>query len=275
MIRILNTIINALFNAMLWPVRELNPWAGMAVVSLFTALALVFIFKLVSNQQKLAAAKKRLISRLLEFAVYKEDIRTSLGAFARALMANALYLRYIMLPLAVCIVPMFFILVQVETRFASRPLRKGETAVIEAQLPEESDAGCSLEKILTSESLEVSAPVVIPALNQTAWRLTVISENPAYIRLAGSCKTFRKDIATGTGLQPIPDFSPSTGQYWQRLLNPASSSIPEQYGIESVHIIYPRRNLSIGLLNINWLIAYIALTLAFGYSFQKLFRITI
>ncbi len=267
--------MNSLCNALLWPVKGFDPWLGMAIVSAFTALLLVFIFKLVSNQQKLSAAKKKLIARLLEFAVYKEDTRTCLSAFGRAMTANIQYLRHIMLPLAVCMAPMFFILVQMGTRFAHRPLRKGETAVLEVNLSNVSTGLNDTKKIITSENLETTGPVRIPALNQIAWRLTVLSEGPAYFKLKNKTNTIEKRIATGKGLIPIPDLFPSPNQYWHRIINPSASSLPQESNTKSVHVIYPLRTLSIGLYDIHWLVAFVALTLIFGYSFQKLFRITI
>lgn len=110
----LNRAVGSLFNLIFLPFSSFNPWVAMLVVSLLTALLMLFIYKKTSNQEGIRLVKNRIKARLLEIRLYQTDLRTRTGSQKELLAANLQYLLYNLKPLLVMIVPIFLILAQAQ-----------------------------------------------------------------------------------------------------------------------------------------------------------------
>ncbi|HOI45163.1 MAG TPA: hypothetical protein PLX50_06090, partial [Candidatus Aminicenantes bacterium] len=136
MIWILNSVIGAIFDALLWPFRRMNPWFGMIAVSWLTALLMLFIFRRTSNQDGIRAVKNKIKAHLLELRLYKDSLGVSLKAQGQILLANLKYIGYNSKPMLVMIVPILLILIQLNLWFGAQALSPGQTALVKMKLDE-------------------------------------------------------------------------------------------------------------------------------------------
>ncbi len=111
----------------------------MTAVSLLTALLMLEVYKLTSNQAAIRRAKDRIKAHLYEMRLYKDNMRVTLAAQGAILKANLAYMGANLKPLAVMIVPLVLILAQLSLWFDRAPLRPGEEALVKAGLEASAD----------------------------------------------------------------------------------------------------------------------------------------
>jgi len=176
-----NSILNRVFDLALDPFSGMSPWAGMCAISLLASVLVLLVFRACSDRSLIKRRKGKFVARVLELALFRQDVVVNLGSFGRVLAANFWYLAALLRPLMVSIVPLLLILVQVHSFFAYRPLRVGETALIKARLPAELRVmNQSLSAALTSLMLNWSVRKPgggssIPSVSTTITVLRVLS----------------------------------------------------------------------------------------------------
>ena len=136
---IVNLVVGRAVDLVLWPFRGLSPWFGLVVVSLLTALLMLEVYKLTSNQAAIRRAKDRIKAHLLEMRLYKDNMRVTLGAQAGILKSNLAYMAANLKPLAVMIVPLVLILARLSLWFDRAPLRPGEETLVKVELAASAD----------------------------------------------------------------------------------------------------------------------------------------
>ena len=62
---------------------------------------------------------------------------------------------------------------------------------------------------------------------------------------------------------------------WDTLLYPGEPPIPGTHAIEAVEIVYPALDLDMFGWSVNWLAAFLVLSLTFGFAFKDLLGIEI
>ncbi|MCZ6821627.1 MAG: hypothetical protein O7F10_01605, partial [Deltaproteobacteria bacterium] len=131
---IVNNFFNVLFDVLLWPVGWLSPAWQVCALALPAAIFALVVFRYTSNQAGIERATDRVKAHLLELWLYRDDLRVTLRALGNVLRYNMTYLRYSLAPMAVMLVPFVLMLVQIESRFAFRSLKPGESAILTLEL---------------------------------------------------------------------------------------------------------------------------------------------
>jgi len=156
-VTLLASLLNGLFDLLLWPVRWSRPVA-LAWVAALAGIGLLWLFKLVTPQQRLAAARRRVTGLILELGLWQDDLRTLLRIQGELLAANGRYL-LTSLPSLLVLVPIFLVIVlQLEGRFGCRAPRPGETLLVAVELAEAAPAAA-----LDGLALEVGPGLAVDA----------------------------------------------------------------------------------------------------------------
>ncbi len=113
--------INTIFDLLVLP---LAGWPALALIflSLLTAAAALLIFKLATNQKDLATARDRLVGHIYEMGLYQDHLSVLARIQGSLARANLRYLSLTLPALLALLVPMVVAVVQLESRFAHRPL---------------------------------------------------------------------------------------------------------------------------------------------------------
>jgi hypothetical protein len=273
---IVNLIVGGIFNVLLFPFRGLSPWFGMIFVSLITAFLMLWVFKMTSNQAGIRRAKNAIKAHLLELRLFKDNMRISLRAQGRIMRANMSYIACNAKPMLVMIVPLLLILAQLNLWFGAAPLKPGEEALVKAKVARGADPLALDIAIDPSPGLTVETPAVrIPDEGEIAWRIRASATGPASLtfRLAG--RTIVKPVAVGgTPLSKVSTRSVGRSVLKQ-LLYPGEKPLPGDTPLVSIEVLYPSGGLPLFGLSVNWLVAYFALSIIFGFAFKRLFKVEI
>jgi len=273
---IVNLVIGGIVEAVLWPFRGLSPWFGMTAVSLLTALLMLEVYKLTSNQAAIRRAKDKIKAHLLELRLFKDSMPVTIRAQAAILKANLSYLAANLKPLLVMIVPLVLILAQLSLWFDRAPLAPGAETLIKVGLEKNADP-LSLDLELEAPAgIEVSSPAVrIPDEHEIVWRLKAVKAGNASLILRAGGRAIEKDVAVGGGPLTKVSALASRGSIWKQVLYPGERPLPGATPVRSVEILYPPKSLAAFGLGVHWLVAYLILSIVFGFALKGVFKVEI
>jgi hypothetical protein len=252
-------VIDRLFDLLTVPLAS-QPALAMTVVSVLTAVWSLLLFKLVTPQRRLVAARDQLTGHLLELGLYQDHLRV-VGRIQRDLArANLRYLALTLPALLVLGLPMALTLIELDGRFAVRPLQPGETTVVSAQLTPAQGARLQELELVAPPGLRVEAgPVRDATTASAAWRLH--AETPGRhelsLRLAGQ-EIASRNLPVGTGLMRLVE-----------TVRPRGASV------SALSIQWPERRTRYLGLELHWLAAFSILALLAGLALKNVLRVSL
>ena len=245
-----------------------GPWPGLVAAALVTSMAMLLVIRWVSSPAAIRRAKDRLIARVLELVLFRHDARVSFTAGGRILAANLGYLRTLLWPLAFSAVPCILILTQLSCWYAWRPF-KARQAALSVKLR---DGFPVLE-----QSVSLSVPTCVrqrqrcafwPA--KSAWRLRAERRGRLVdiVMVAGELveAACRRSLCKSLAATIEP-------RDLESLLYPAEPPIDKASSIVDVDVRYPLRIMYLGNMEVDWVLAFVILTMIFGLLLKRPLRV--
>lgn len=266
------TLLNALLvraaDAVLSPLADLPAVAVVAGAALATALVVLGVMRLTSNQASLAAVKRQIHAGLLEMRLYNDDLGALLRAQRNVLWQNVRYVGYSLVPLLVTAVPLTLVIAQLQAWYGYQGLTPGAPVAITAALDGPVDAVPRLD----SPAFDVVGPArYFPTRGEVVWRVMPRVAGASVMRVVTARgvvveKTVHVE-ARASAARRSP--SRSRGALLDQLLYPSEAPIDPGAGVSSVRVPYEARTLSIAGLGMSWLVLYLVLSLAFVLALRK------
>ena len=152
-----------------------------------------------SDQKAIHVAKDQLKAHLLALRLFQDQIHVVLRSYGRIVLATGHYLRLAFKPLLFVIVPMTFLIVQLDRYLGSDSARHGPILswsrlawIIPTFLNEAS--------LQLPDGLATSAPAVhVPAENEVVWRVVAAKTGDYDVSVQVSDQTFSKSVVVGSG----------------------------------------------------------------------------
>jgi len=273
---VINTILGGLFDLLLLPFRPLNPWAGMAFVSLLTALLMLLIYRWTSNQAGIRLVKDKIKAHLLELRLFKDNMSVTMKAQGQILRANLRYLALNLKPLLVMIVPIILILAQLNAWFGSEPLAVGRPAILKVRLaPGQDVMGTEFSLEAPPEIVVETPPLRLEEPREVDWRLRPAAPGRFNLTVKAGDRSYVKSVVIdGRRLEKVSPIKVSRGLP-DELLYPAEKTLPGGSPVKSIEVTHAVGKLGLFGLRLHWLIAYFALSIVFGFALKKPFRVEI
>lgn len=246
-------------------------WALVAWSVLFGLTAIV-LFKLSTPQARLAAARDRLVGRLLEAALFQTSLRTIVRVQGAVLVANLRYLVFALPAIAALVVPLLAVLPQLESRVGRRPLQVGEATLVTAAVVERAaPLALAAEGDLAIET----GPVYDPARRELVWRVRPAAAGRHELRLTGGGEAITLDVPVATAGLPAIAAARHAGWFDQLLHDPAAPILPPDAPVTRLAIALPPRDVRILGVSPHWLVSFTVLSLAAGLLLKKPLRVEI
>ncbi len=271
-----NTFLGKLFDLIFLPVRSLDPWVGMGLISLLTGLLMLFIYRWTSNQTGIREAKDRIKAHLLELRLYKDNMGVTMKAQGQILRANLRYITLNFKPLAVMIVPLILILAQLNLWFGSEPLTVGRPAIIKVELAPERELQ-DFEFLLDAppQIAVETPPLRIEELKEVDWRIKPGSPGIFDLTIKVGEKSILKTVVVdGRPLQKVSALKVRRN-FLDEVLYPGEKPLPGGAAVRSIELAYPDGRLNLFGLRVHWLIAYLGLSIVFGFALKRPFKVEI
>ena len=278
-----NRILGGIVGGLLYPFQALPPIIGLAVVSLLVSVPLMLGFRALSDQDALAAAKRRIHAGVFEIRLFNDD----LGAITRAqieIVRHTLsYFRLSFIPMAWMMIPLILLLIQLQFHYGYEGLETGRSAILKVQfaagesaqagLGRPADDAVSAVSLEAPPGLTVETPMLwIPTLREADWRVTANQPGsyPVSVRV-GEDRFSKSVVFSDAGLRRSPR-RPSRG-FFDQLLYPAEPPMPAGAPIESITVNYPDGRVSLFGWHTHWLVGFFILTMLFSLLLQKPLRV--
>jgi len=249
------------------------PAAIVVGISLVIGLVMVVVFGYSSDQKAIHVAKDRLKAHLLALRLFQDQIPVVLRSYGRIALATGRYLRLAFKPLLLVIVPLTFLIVQLDRYLGSMPVEVGHPFLITVRM--DNLKASNEASLQLPDGLATTAPAVhVPSENEIAWR--VVAEKPGQyiVNVQASDETVSKRVVVGAGLSRLSPVR-LRGKFWERIFVSSEPALPENSPIESIDVQYPARNVALAGFEWNWIWLFFVLSLAAGFLFKSILRIEI
>jgi len=261
------SIISSFFDLVLSPFAGMSPYVGLTVVSVVTGIVMVFLYQWTTNQEKLKEVKNRIKILFLEVRLYKDDMAEMFSIQKEIMKENFRYLRYTLKSAVVLIIPIIFILIDLNARYTYAPIRPGGSFVVSA-IAEQSE---SLDKITLDLprdlTLEVP-PIRIPAEKRVSWQLRAGSSGAYNLSFhQGKSQTDCRIIFSGKIERVQREIN--KGKDFTSRLFPDAVFLSLDAPIRSILIEYPEQAGFLGLQP-GWLYFFFLVSMVAGLAVKKL-----
>ena len=249
------------------------PAAIVVGVSLVIGLVMVVVFRYTSDQKAIHVAKDRLKAHLLALRLFQDQIPVVMRSYGKIVLATGHYLRLAFKPLLFVIVPITFLIVQLDRYLGSMPLEVGQSFLVKVQT---ADPHAPNEALLhLPDGLATTAPAVHePAENEVSWRVVAARDGEYIIDVQASDQTFSKRVVVGSDLPRLSSVR-LRGKFWERIFVSGEPALPENKFIEAIEVQYPARRIAFAWFEWNWIWLFFVLSLAAGFLFKSILGIEI
>jgi len=270
-----NFYLSHLFDLLLSPFKTVAPLWPLLIFSLVTGIIMLIIFRYTSNQKGIKEAKDKIRAYLYEIRLFKDDLGIQLSAQKNILIHNFRYMRHALKPMLFMIVPVVLILVQLEGWFGNRPLKLGESTIVSVNFSEDYNNDLSGVTLQTDEGILVETPPLrIPTEREINWRVRANHIGEHVIRFNVSGTTFKKSLIVSDGQLTRVSRMIASG-FWDNLLYPGEQPLAKNSPMNKIEVDYPSRSIEILGWHIHWLVAFLILSIAFGFAFKGLLKVEI
>ncbi len=271
----MNSLITAILDRILAPLREVHPVVTLACLAGITGVGMLLIFRFTSNQRGIARAKARIVGHLLAIRLFKDDPWITLRCLGRALVSNLGYLRHAVIPLMVMILPVAVLLIHLESWFGGRPLGVDEKTRVAVRYQASSLRSQPDVALLPSgdHAYECETPPLhIPALNEVNWRIRVLREGVHALRFKVNGQILEKRLVAGGGLVRLTPVRTGGGLV-DGVFHPGEPGLAPGLGLEAISVDYPERPISLLGVSMAWWLAYFIMALAFAFVLRRPLRV--
>jgi hypothetical protein len=269
-----NAFLTRAFDLVLSPFARLSPMAGLVVLSLVTAVAVLYAFKWTANQAALVRSKRAMQAAVFEMRLFNDDL-AALGRAQWQVLRHTLgYLRASFAPTLWLIVPMAFLMVHMEFHFGYTGFGVGQPALLTLRFvegaPVLASARASGRAPVTLEApahVRVETPaVVLPSAREISWRVRPTAEGAYQLLVQFETATMPVSLVAGARVGRRVPLRPSAG-FVAQFLNPSEPPVGDdaRLGLEAVTLDYPRREVMVAGWDVGWAVVYLALTLALAF----------
>lgn len=268
-----NSVLTSLFDLLLAPFQSLHPFWSLLILSLPTTILILVIIRYTSNQEGIRETKNKIRAHLLEIRIYKDNFGVLLSAEKKILTNTFKYLKYLLKPMFLVILPVAIIIIQLEGWFGNRPLKTGESTIISLKLSDDNADFLKDINIEADKGLVVETPPLrMPNEKEINWRIRAYESGEHNLIFDISGDKFRKSVIVSNGeLRRVSPIVASS--LWDTFLNPGEEPIAENFLVKRIEVDYPPRSIEIFGWEFHWLLVFFILTMIFGFALKGLLRV--
>ena len=249
------------------------PTALVLLLSIIVGLLMVVVFRYTSDQKAIHIAKDHLKAHLLAVRLFQDQLRVVLSSYGRILGATGRYLRLAFKPLLFVVLPLTFLIVQLDRYLGSMPLQAREPFLVKVHTTN----GDILDEasLQLTPGLATTAPAVhVPGDNEVVWRVVAEKEGDYNVNISVSGQTFSKQVVVSSGLARLSPVR-LRGPWWERVFISGEPGLPENGMVQAIEVGYPSRNIAFAGFEWNWIWLFFVFSLLAGFLFKSLLRIEI
>ncbi len=234
---------------------------------------MVIVFRYTSDQKAIGRAKDRLKAHLLAVRLFQDQLPVVMRAYGKILYGTGSYLRLAFTPLLIAILPITFLIVQLDRYFGWMPLQPAQTFLVEARV--EDPAALNDASLQLPPELSSSAPAVhIPRDREVVWRVVAERSGQFDIQIAARGQTVSKQVVVAPGLARVSPVR-LKDNFWERMLTSSEPALADSSPVQSIAISYPPRVIEFAWMQWNWIVLFFVVSLIAGFIFKSVLGIQV
>jgi hypothetical protein len=266
----LNAVIGWSFDRLLAPLAMLSPLAGLAVVSLVTAVAMLLCIRVASNQDRLADVKRQIHACIFECRLFQDDLPAVFRALGEMLRRNVVYLGLSLRPLLWAAVPLALLLTQLDLFFGYRaPVREPRLLTVQVTDPSALTNGAATAVLEAPAAVRVlTPPVWIPATRELVWRVEPQQPGAYVLRVHVGAWTFDKTLVVSDGAARRSPVRLAEGWIAQAM-HPGEDPLPSGAPVSALRLDYSARSIDVLGWQLSWVVPYFVASVLWGFALKK------
>jgi hypothetical protein len=243
------------------------PLLWVLAISIVIGFLMVIVFRYTSDQKAIGRAKDRLKAHLLAVRLFQDQLPVVMRAYGKILRGTGSYLRLTFTPFLIAILPITFLIVQLDRYFGWMPLQPAQTFLVEARI----DDSAALNETLLQlpPELSSSAPAVhIPKEKKVVWRVAAERAGHYDIQIAAAGQTVSKQVVVAPGLARVSPVR-LKDNFWERMFTSGEPALADNSPVQSIAINYPPREIRFAWMDWNWIVLFFVVSLIAGFIFKS------
>jgi uncharacterized membrane protein (DUF106 family) len=277
-VALLNSLLRPAFAAMLMPFAVLPPIVGLTVLSLLTAILMLVIFRLTSNQDRLAEVKDAIHACLFEIRLFNDDLRAIFRAQNEILRHNLSYLRLSLVPMVWILPPVVLIIAHLNPYYAYEGFDIGSSFVLTARLDPAAEASTPVSpaiELQAPDGIRIETPPVwVAAEDEMSWRLVADRAGAFDLTIVVDSTRVAKSVWVAKGQAPRSPLKVRNG-FMDQLLYPVEELLPEESPVHAITVNYPEGEIEVFGFEMHWLVVFFVLSIVFAFALKKPLGVTI
>lgn len=271
-----NSIITKILGLLLAPFLSINPLWSLLVLSALTGILMLLAFGRTSNQEKIRQEKDKIKAHLMEMRIFKDDLPLLMSAFLNVLFYNARYMKHLIKPMLVLIIPMVILLIHLNSWYGYRPLKPGESTILSVKIDLKKTGSLSKVNIEVDKGLVIDAPPLrIQETGEINWRIKAKETGVHIITVKAGGESFQKRFVVSE--KPLALLSPlKVGKnFWDVLLNPGEKPLSKNAPVKEIGINYSSAEIDFFGWQTHWLVVFFILSMVAGFACKGFFKVEI
>jgi hypothetical protein len=247
--------VSKFFDVFYAPLRPLGAFWALFVMSAVTGVVMLFLFKYLTNQEQMRIVKDRIKMHFIELRLYQDDMRILWRTQGRILMQNLRYVRLVIVAAVLIILPVVFILMDMDVRFGHRPLSPGESAMVKVTLA--GRGGLPEVDLVAPEGVEIETPKLrIPTEHEVNWRVRATRAGVFDLAFRTEGQQFVQKLTVGRPFENVGDLSRFKGSL-----------------IKAIDVAYPSRRFGFTSWLGHWLTLFCVFSVVIGFGLKPVFHV--
>jgi uncharacterized membrane protein (DUF106 family) len=295
-----NSLFNAIFDGFFAVTSFIGGEWALWIFSALAGIVFLFIFKWTSDQKAIKRVKDRIAAGFLAVRLFKDDFKQVWRANGSIFLNAFSYMGNALRPVAFMIIPVLFMLVQLNVWYGNQPLKPdleyrvltplmeetgmnmtgqlvGNTStMVTAKLSKNADVTTAEISLSTPDGLQVVTPAVrIAETNEVSWRLQALAvgEHEITLNVDGQQLTHTVFVGEEGKFRKIP--AVTTRGAWNEFWNPTNAPISSEVPVEEFKVVYEEASFNLLGFKTHWVIAFFILSLVFGFALKGFFGVEI
>ena len=271
---------NALFDLVLTPLEAFGDEFALIMVSGIFGILALLVFKRISSQRGIKAAKDKIKGHMIEIRIYQNDLRLVTRAIGKVLMRNLQYVGLNFGPFIPLSIPFAFVIAQMVVRYAFVPipvqedftgLMAGKGLTVKVELAEGYERQAPDLEFILPDGIEATSPLVaVPAEGYVFQEIVATRPGQFDLKFVLGGTESIKQLAAGDvaprALQPE-----RVSSFFAAILWPVEDTFPADSGIARVSFTYPESDLGWlpGSGPLGVILVFLVASMAFGIAALK------
>jgi hypothetical protein len=250
-----------------------TPLLLVLAVSVVAGLLMVLVFRYTSDQKAIGWAKDRLKAHLLAVRLFQDQLSVVMRAYTHILMGTGSYLRLAFTPFLIAILPITFLIIQLDRYLGWMPITPHQNFLVEARVTDLE--ALNQATLQLPPQLSASAPAVhLTRDKEVVWRLVAERAGQYDVNIAAGGQNAAKQVVVSPGLARV---SPIRLQdhFWARMLMSGEPALATGSPVQSIAVTYPPRIIRFAWLEWNWIVLFFVVSLIAGFFFKTVLGIQV